>query len=246
MAGSVKEFTDANWKSEVLDSSIPVVIDFWAPWCGPCRMLAPTIEKLAGEFEGKVKVGKMNTDENQDTPPQPPDLGHPHRPGLPGGEGSRSPGRGQFRDQVQGRPWQARRFVNTHDPPSSAPAMAVSEPVHRADVRIKICGLTRVDEALDCIQAGADWIGLNFHPRSPRYVDAGLAAEIVAALPSRAQAVGLFVNRPAGEVAEIADRLGLGTVQLHGDEPPEDLLAPPASPDHSRLPTGRCARMSVA
>ena len=119
--------------------------------------------------------------------------------------------------------------------------MAVSEPVRRADVRIKICGLTRVDEALDCIQAGADWIGLNFHPRSPRYVDAGLAVEIVAALPSRAQAVGLFVNRPAGEVAEMADRLGLGTVQLHGDEPPSDLLCPPASPDHSRLPTGKCA-----
>jgi thioredoxin 1 len=68
MAGSVKEFTDANWKSEVLDSSIPVVVDFWAPWCGPCRMLAPTIEKLAGEYDGRVKVGKLNTDENQDTP----------------------------------------------------------------------------------------------------------------------------------------------------------------------------------
>ncbi len=68
MAGSVKEFTDGNWKAEVLDSPIPVVVDFWAPWCGPCRMLAPTIEKLAGEYEGKVKVGKMNTDENQETP----------------------------------------------------------------------------------------------------------------------------------------------------------------------------------
>ena len=68
MAGSVKEFTDGNWKSEVLDSPIPVVVDFWAPWCGPCRMLHPTIEKLAGDYEGKVKVGKMNTDENQDTP----------------------------------------------------------------------------------------------------------------------------------------------------------------------------------
>jgi thioredoxin 1 len=68
MADDVKEFTDDNWKSEVLDSSIPVVIDFWAPWCGPCRMLAPTIETLAREYDGRVKVGKMNTDENQDTP----------------------------------------------------------------------------------------------------------------------------------------------------------------------------------
>ena len=62
------EFTDANWKSEVLEASEPVMVDFWAPWCGPCRVLSPTIEKLAGEYEGKVKVGKMNTDENQDTP----------------------------------------------------------------------------------------------------------------------------------------------------------------------------------
>ena len=68
MAGSVVEFTDANWQSEVVDSSSPVVVDFWAPWCGPCRMLAPTIEKLAGEFQGKVKIGKMNTDTNPDIP----------------------------------------------------------------------------------------------------------------------------------------------------------------------------------
>ena len=68
MAGNVVEFTDANWSSEVLGSPVPVVVDFWAPWCGPCRMLAPTIEKLAGEFQGRVKIGKMNTDENQETP----------------------------------------------------------------------------------------------------------------------------------------------------------------------------------
>src|SRR4051812_11869941 len=68
MAANVLEFTDANWKSEVLESTVPVMVDFWAPWCGPCRMLAPTIEKLAGELEGKVKIGKMNTDENQETP----------------------------------------------------------------------------------------------------------------------------------------------------------------------------------
>jgi thioredoxin 1 len=68
MAGSVAEFTDENWKTEVLEASVPVIVDFWAPWCGPCRMLAPTIEKLATEFDGKIKVGKMNTDENQETP----------------------------------------------------------------------------------------------------------------------------------------------------------------------------------
>lgn len=68
MAGNVLEFTDANWKSEVLDSDKPVLVDFWAPWCGPCRMLAPTIEKLAGDYNGKVKIGKMNTDENGNTP----------------------------------------------------------------------------------------------------------------------------------------------------------------------------------
>ena len=68
MAGSVVEFTDANWKTEVLEASVPVIVDFWAPWCGPCRNLAPTIEKLADEYQGKVKIGKMNTDENQDTP----------------------------------------------------------------------------------------------------------------------------------------------------------------------------------
>jgi thioredoxin 1 len=64
MAGNVKEFTDGNWTSEVLESSVPVVVDFWAPWCGPCRALAPAIDRIATQFAGKVKVGKLNTDEN--------------------------------------------------------------------------------------------------------------------------------------------------------------------------------------
>lgn len=64
MAGNVLEFTDENFQSEVVESGSPVLVDFWAPWCGPCRALAPTIEELAGEYEGKIRVGKMNTDES--------------------------------------------------------------------------------------------------------------------------------------------------------------------------------------
>jgi len=64
--GSTKTFTDANFQQEVLDSNIPVLVDFWAPWCGPCMRLGPAIDALATEFEGRIKIGKMNTDENQE------------------------------------------------------------------------------------------------------------------------------------------------------------------------------------
>ena len=65
MAGkNVLEFTSDNWQQEVAQSEQPVVVDFWAPWCGPCRALGPTIDKLATQFAGRVKVGKLNVDDS--------------------------------------------------------------------------------------------------------------------------------------------------------------------------------------
>lgn len=60
-------FTDINFEEEVMKSKIPVLVDFFAEWCGPCKILAPIIEKLAQEFEGKVKIGKLDTDESPET-----------------------------------------------------------------------------------------------------------------------------------------------------------------------------------
>src|SRR4051812_43664553 len=67
MAGqNTVEFTDQNFEQEVINSEQPVLVDFWAEWCMPCKMLAPTIDKLAKEYAGKVKVGKVDTDSNRD------------------------------------------------------------------------------------------------------------------------------------------------------------------------------------
>ncbi len=63
--GNALEFTDANFQSEVLQSDVPVLVDFWAPWCGPCRMIGPVIEELSVENAGTFKIGKVNVDQNQ-------------------------------------------------------------------------------------------------------------------------------------------------------------------------------------
>ena len=66
MAGNVLEFSDTDFEQDIIKSDQLVVVDFWAPWCGPCKLLAPKIEALAETYAGRIKVGKLNIDENQD------------------------------------------------------------------------------------------------------------------------------------------------------------------------------------
>lgn len=89
------------------------------------------------------------------------------------------------------------------------------------EVRVKICGVTDPDNALAAAKLGADYLGLNFFPRSPRFVEMGRALEIADAVRGRATLVGVFVNAPAAEVEEATARVGLDLVQFSGDEGPE-------------------------
>ena len=68
MAGFVNEVNDSDFQNSVLSSDKPVLVDFWAAWCGPCRMIAPAVEAVAEQFQGKASVVKMNVDDNMDTP----------------------------------------------------------------------------------------------------------------------------------------------------------------------------------
>ena len=69
-SANISELTDANFESEVLKSDVPTLVDFWAIWCGPCKQIAPTVEILAEEYKGRVKVAKMDVDHHQITPQQ--------------------------------------------------------------------------------------------------------------------------------------------------------------------------------
>ena len=84
---------------------------------------------------------------------------------------------------------------------------------------IKICGITRAEDARAAVEGGATAVGFVFWPRSPRYVDPGSAAAIISELPTSVTAVGVFVNQPLDEIRRAAERSGIRAVQLHGDEP---------------------------
>ena len=68
MGSFVKEVNDSNFEAEILNSDIPCLVDFWAPWCGPCKMIAPILDELAKEFGDKIKIAKVNVDDNPKTP----------------------------------------------------------------------------------------------------------------------------------------------------------------------------------
>lgn len=70
MSGNIVNVTDDSFDQDVLGADTPVLVDYWAEWCGPCKMIAPVLEEIAEEYEGKLKVCKLNIDENQETPPK--------------------------------------------------------------------------------------------------------------------------------------------------------------------------------
>jgi thioredoxin 1 len=70
MSNAIVYVTDSSFDTEVLQSNTPVLVDYWAEWCGPCKMIAPILEDVAKDYAGKLKVAKLNIDENQDTPPK--------------------------------------------------------------------------------------------------------------------------------------------------------------------------------
>ena len=70
MTNQIIHTSDASFEQEVLQSAVPVLVDYWAEWCGPCKMIAPILDEVAKEYEGRIKVAKLNIDENQNTPPK--------------------------------------------------------------------------------------------------------------------------------------------------------------------------------
>ena len=70
MSENIVHVSDSDFESEVINADQPVLVDYWAEWCGPCKMIAPILEEVAGSYEGKLKIAKLNIDENPDTPPK--------------------------------------------------------------------------------------------------------------------------------------------------------------------------------
>ena len=110
-AENVQTFTDTNFETSVLNAGGPVLVDFWAEWCGPCKRLGPTIDALAGDYAGKVTIGKLNVDDNPNTAIKFQIRGIPGRAALQGRSGGRDGRRPRAEGRLQADPRQARLTI---------------------------------------------------------------------------------------------------------------------------------------
>ena len=127
-AENVQTFTDGNFDDSVLKSGAPVLVDFWAEWCGPCKRLGPTVDALATEYAGKVTIGKLNVDENPNIADQVSDPRHPDAPDLQGRPGRRV-GR---RARAEGRPQEGHRQAHLNDARATVATSSSSGPARPA------------------------------------------------------------------------------------------------------------------
>ena len=167
MAGGTIEFTETNFEQEVLQASTPVLVDLWAAWCGPCRMLAPVVEEFAGKYQGKVKVGKLNVDDHPALAGQYRVMNIPTLLLFKDGQLADTIVGLQSKEDIAAKIESAAE--NALEPPSSQPAKARSVRPHRPLRLVKVVGRPArpLRQGFRKSRARGRWRGAN-HPYTER------------------------------------------------------------------------------